>query len=287
MNMERCKFDFNYCMECAHVQFRALDISWDGIVTFEEWTSKNKIKKYSMQKLRQSFDILDRNKSGFIDEFEFSLAFVERYWGRYNFRNKMSIKDLIDSHRLNTDEKYCWRTARNMFNHLMRNINNKFIDSTEFKKFMLEWLENVDERIVNDVFKSADRDGSNTIDNNEFVYAFMSEHFWKYDPERKRDVDYFMKTRACSVNEFFKSQYKLIRGNGTASNTTFTHNNRINTSNNRGGTSVQGSLTIDNMFHTKDSFYSRGYSNNRDHYETTITEHAEERKNEDVLPEMD
>jgi len=75
-----------------------------------------------------------------------------------------------------------------------------------------------------------------------------------------------MRHRAVSINEFYKSQYKLIRSNGTgtATNTTMTHNNRINTSNPRHGTSNQGSFTIDNMFNTKDSFYSRGYSNNRE-----------------------
>jgi len=75
-----------------------------------------------------------------------------------------------------------------------------------------------------------------------------------------------MRHRAVSINEFYKSQYKLIRSNGTgtATNTTMTNINRINTSNPRHGTSNQGSFTIDNMFNTKDSFYSRGQSNNRE-----------------------
>jgi len=76
-----------------------------------------------------------------------------------------------------------------MFNHLMRNINNKFINAQDFKKFMLSWLENVDEKIVDDIFKMADKDGNSTIDIDEFVYAFMCENFYKYDQERKRDVD--------------------------------------------------------------------------------------------------
>jgi len=82
-----------------------LDISWDGIVTFEEWTSKQKIRNYSMQKLRASFDVLDRNRSGFIDEFEFAQSFMERYWGRFNGKSKLEVKDLIDIPRLDSDEK--------------------------------------------------------------------------------------------------------------------------------------------------------------------------------------
>jgi len=58
-----------------------------------------------MQKLRQSFDVLDRNKSGFIDEFEFTQSFMERYWGRFNNKHKIDIKDLIDIPRLDSDEK--------------------------------------------------------------------------------------------------------------------------------------------------------------------------------------
>lgn len=66
-----------------------------------------------------------------------------------------------------------------------------------------------------------------------------------------------MRTRNCSVNVFYKSQYSLLKTgqNGTNTNTTFTNNNRINTSKQRIGTSSIGdSFFAKDLFNTKESF---------------------------------
>jgi len=44
---------------------------------------------------------------------------------------------------------------------------------------MKTWLNNPDEKTIDLIFKMADRDQNSSIDVDEFVYAFMSEHFFK------------------------------------------------------------------------------------------------------------
>ena len=107
MDMDRCKYDLDYCIECAHVYFKALDSDFDGKITFEDFCSKNKIKNYPLAKLKASFKQLDRNNSGFIDEFEFTMNFCERYYSALKPGCKLGVKDIIDVSRLDTDEKYC------------------------------------------------------------------------------------------------------------------------------------------------------------------------------------
>jgi len=44
---------------------------------------------------------------------------------------------------------------------------------------MKSWLNIAKEQTIDDIFKLADTDNNSTIDVDEFVYAFMSEHFFK------------------------------------------------------------------------------------------------------------
>jgi len=66
-----------------------------------------------------------------------------------------------------------------MFVHKMSNINHKHISREEFKKFFQEWLELEDVLILDTIFRNADFNDSKTVDENEFVNAFMCEHFFK------------------------------------------------------------------------------------------------------------
>jgi len=56
-----------------------MDAGYDGKIGFDEFVIYNNSKGIlGVQKIKSLFKILDRNNNGFIDEFEFTLNFVDR-----------------------------------------------------------------------------------------------------------------------------------------------------------------------------------------------------------------
>jgi len=153
-----------------------MDKDQDGKITYEEFANQPMIRQYPPDKIRDSFKALDRRKSGFIDEFEWTLNFTEKYWGRFNNRKKLSIKEIILQDRLDVDEKYCYRVGRTMFIHMQRNEKHKSIKWQDFFIFYKQWVENINDDDITKIFVRADVDRNGTIELNEFIRVFMNEH---------------------------------------------------------------------------------------------------------------
>eukprot|EP00801_Mesodinium_rubrum_P007236 Mrub_07246.p4 GENE.Mrub_07246~~Mrub_07246.p4 ORF type:complete len:161 (+),score=41.46 Mrub_07246:415-897(+) len=158
-----------------------------------------------------------------------------------------------------------------MFVHLMRNVNHKHISCDDFKAFFRDWLEIEDPEVIDTIFRNSDFDDSKSVDVNEFVYAFMCEHYFKYNIEKKRDVDYLMKSRMHSINQYYQGLYSAVKfraRGGQRSVDSLT--NRIKTK----GSSLGGTF-YDKMYTTNHTFYGGSdveVNRKDDYYEDLVPE---------------
>jgi len=76
---------------------------------------------------------------------------------------------------------------------MRRNINQKYITYEDFRTFYNDFIGVADEKQIKAVFKNVDVDRSNSIDMNEFIKAFMGEHYYKFNVQRKIQVESIMK----------------------------------------------------------------------------------------------
>jgi len=96
-----------------------------------------------------------------------------------------------------------------MFIHMQRNENHKALKWNDFALFYKQWIDGIDDDAIAKVFTRADVDRSGTIDLHEFIRVFMNEHYFKYNLDRKYEVERQMKQRTKKMGDVLNTRTDL------------------------------------------------------------------------------
>lgn len=71
--------------------------------------------------------------------------------------------------------------ARNMFIHFTGNVNQRYVNSLEFRIKVKLWLNMSDEQMLDYIFSHSDMENPRIINYSRFVKAFMDKFYFSYD----------------------------------------------------------------------------------------------------------